>query len=150
MNLKKLWVDCLSEIELNISKANFTTWFKNTSIVKEEEGTIYVGVPNEFVKDCINKKLWKEDKKDVLLNMAIKDLKGTKEFVSGINLNFKPNDFIQPGTIQENGEQGGEKLTLSHLRGKGVVEYDAYKKDHPAEFAKLYKEEYGMDYNPKG
>lgn len=50
MNTKDLWNSCLSEIELNISKANFTTWFKNTSIVKEDGGTLYIGVPNEFVK----------------------------------------------------------------------------------------------------
>ena len=47
MNTKELWEKCLSEIELSISKANFTTWFKNTSIVKEESGTLFVGVPNE-------------------------------------------------------------------------------------------------------
>lgn len=59
INLKELWEKCLAEIELNISKANFTTWFKNTSIVKEEGGTIYVGVPNEFVKDWLYNKFHK-------------------------------------------------------------------------------------------
>ena len=58
-DLKELWVRCLSEIELNISKANFTTWFKNTSIVKEEGGTLYIGVPNEFVKDWLYNKFHK-------------------------------------------------------------------------------------------
>ncbi len=53
---KQLWESCLLEIETGVSKANFSTWFKNTSIVKEEGGTVYVGVPNEFVKDwLINK-----------------------------------------------------------------------------------------------
>jgi len=56
MDTKNLWNKCLSEIELSISKANFTTWFKNTSIIKEEGGTIYVGVPNEFVKDWLYNK----------------------------------------------------------------------------------------------
>ena len=59
MNTKELWENCLSEIELGISKANFTTWFKNTSIVKEDTGTIYVGVPNEFVKDWLYNKFHK-------------------------------------------------------------------------------------------
>ena len=44
---KKLWESCLAEIELSISKANFTTWFKNTQIVKEEEGVLFIGVPND-------------------------------------------------------------------------------------------------------
>jgi len=59
MDTKTLWNKCLSEIEMSISKANFTTWFKNTSIVKEEGGVIYVGVPNEFVKDWLYNKFHK-------------------------------------------------------------------------------------------
>ncbi|MFA6300917.1 MAG: chromosomal replication initiator protein DnaA [Candidatus Paceibacterota bacterium] len=56
MNIKQLWKNCLVEIESGISKANFSTWFKNTSIVKEETGIVYIGVPNEFVRDwLINK-----------------------------------------------------------------------------------------------
>lgn len=56
MNTKQLWKNCLMEIEAGISKANFSTWFKNTSIVKEDTGIIYIGVPNEFVRDwLINK-----------------------------------------------------------------------------------------------
>ena len=56
MDTKKLWENCLAEIELSISKANFTTWFKNTVIIKEEGGTLYLGVPNEFVKDWLYNK----------------------------------------------------------------------------------------------
>ncbi|MEI6190905.1 MAG: chromosomal replication initiator protein DnaA [bacterium] len=53
---KKLWQSVLSEIELSISKANFNMWFKDTFISKQEEGTVFVGVPNVFVKDwLINK-----------------------------------------------------------------------------------------------
>ncbi len=56
MNIKQLWKNCLMEIESGISKANFSTWFKNTSIIKEEDGIVYIGVPNEFVRDwLINK-----------------------------------------------------------------------------------------------
>lgn len=59
MNTKEVWNKCLSEIELSISKANFTTWFKNTSIIKEEGGIIQIGVPNEFVKDWLYNKFHK-------------------------------------------------------------------------------------------
>ncbi len=56
MNTKQLWKNCLVEIEVGISRANFSTWFKNTSIVKEDAGIVYIGVPNEFVRDwLINK-----------------------------------------------------------------------------------------------
>ncbi len=59
MDTKELWGNCLAEIELNISKANFNTWFKNTSILKEDSGTLYIGVPNEFVKDWLCNKFHK-------------------------------------------------------------------------------------------
>ena len=56
---KKLWDQILTEIELAVSKANFTTWFRDTYIVKQEEGTIYVSVPNAFVKDWLFNKYHK-------------------------------------------------------------------------------------------
>ena len=54
-----LWEKCLFEIEKEVSKPNFATWFKNTYIVREESGSIIVGVPNEFVKDWLNNKYQK-------------------------------------------------------------------------------------------
>lgn len=59
MNTKQLWKNCLAEIETGISKANFSTWFKNTSIVKEDMGVIHIGVPNEFVRDWLMNKYHK-------------------------------------------------------------------------------------------
>ena len=59
MDTKQLWKNCLDEIEVNISKANFSTWFKNTSILREEGGVIYVAVPNEFVRDWLKNKYHK-------------------------------------------------------------------------------------------
>lgn len=56
LDTKELWDSALREIESSMSNANFSTWFKNTRIVKTDGGIIYLGVPNEFVKDwLINK-----------------------------------------------------------------------------------------------
>ena len=59
MDTKRLWESCLVEIESGMSKANFSTWFKNTSIIKETAGIIYIGVPNEFVRDWLQNKYHK-------------------------------------------------------------------------------------------
>ncbi len=56
---KQLWEHALIEIELNVSKANFSTWFKNTHIIKRDSGTVFLGVPNEFVKDWLFNKYHK-------------------------------------------------------------------------------------------
>jgi chromosomal replication initiator protein len=53
---KQIWDSCLNEIENNLSRANFVTWFKNTKLTKQENGTAYIGVPNEFVKDWLKNK----------------------------------------------------------------------------------------------
>lgn len=67
MDTKQLWKSCLLEIEGGVSKANFSTWFKNTSILKEEGGIVYIGVPNEFVRD------WLKNKYNKLITKTIAD-----------------------------------------------------------------------------
>ena len=56
MENKELWSKALVDIELEVSKANFSTWFKNTRIAKQEDGTVYIGVQNEFVRDWLSNK----------------------------------------------------------------------------------------------
>lgn len=56
MENKELWAKAMVDIELEVSKANFSTWFKNTRIVKQENGTVFVGVANEFVRDWLSNK----------------------------------------------------------------------------------------------
>ena len=56
MDLQALWQSALGELELTLSKANFTTWFKNTFISSFENGRIVVSVPNTFTKAWLEKK----------------------------------------------------------------------------------------------
>ncbi len=39
MNNEQLWQAILGEVELSLSKANFTTWFKSTFISSKEDNT---------------------------------------------------------------------------------------------------------------
>lgn len=56
MTNQQLWQAILGDLEIQLSKANFNTWFKNTSIIEKSEDTITVGVPSLFVKSWINNK----------------------------------------------------------------------------------------------
>lgn len=56
MEYKELWGKALTEIELEVSKANFSTWFKYSRIVKMDSGIVYLGVQNEFVRDWLSNK----------------------------------------------------------------------------------------------
>lgn len=53
MDLKQLWQSVLVEMELDVSKANFSTWFKDTRLVKEDGGVAVLSVPNAFVKEWL-------------------------------------------------------------------------------------------------
>ena len=56
MEEEKIWQAALGELELTLSRANFTTWFKNTFISQYANDTITVGVPNTFTKAWLEKK----------------------------------------------------------------------------------------------
>src|SRR3989344_1898097 len=56
LDLDKIWRDALTEIELSVSRANFITWFRNTSLSRYENKIVYIDVPNAFVKE------WHSDK----------------------------------------------------------------------------------------
>ena len=58
-NITQLWSICLQEIEPQVTNANFTTWFKNTAVTKEEDGIVSIAVPNEFVKEWMMTKYQK-------------------------------------------------------------------------------------------
>lgn len=60
MNTNDLWQSVLGELELQLSKANFTTWFKQTFISEVREQAIIVGVPNMFTKAWLEKKYCRE------------------------------------------------------------------------------------------
>ena len=53
---KKTWERVLTEIENSISKPNFNTWFKDTSIARFDDGVIFLSVPNHFVEEWLGSK----------------------------------------------------------------------------------------------
>lgn len=51
-----LWKTALGEIELSVSRANFITWFKNTSLERREEGMVCISAPNIFTREWLENK----------------------------------------------------------------------------------------------
>lgn len=56
LNNQKIWENVLTNIEMEISKANFNTWFKETDLKDVENGNAIIIVPNQFVKNWIKEK----------------------------------------------------------------------------------------------
>ena len=60
MTNEELWKAVLGEMELSLSRANFTTWFKNTYVLSRDENTVVVSVPNGFIKEWLENKFNKK------------------------------------------------------------------------------------------
>lgn len=56
MTNEQVWHAVLGELELLISKANFTTWFKNTFVLSVEGSGVVIGVPNAFTESWLQSK----------------------------------------------------------------------------------------------
>ncbi len=75
MTNEELWKGVLGQVELSISKANFVTWFRNTSILSNENGLVTISVPNGFAKE------WLENKYNLEI---LRSLRGFDERINGI------------------------------------------------------------------
>jgi chromosomal replication initiator protein len=55
---KETWQAVRGELEVLISKANFTTWFKDTFVLSIADDYIVIGVPNSYAKEWLEKKYY--------------------------------------------------------------------------------------------
>ncbi len=76
---KRLWDEALTDIELVVSRANFRTWFRQTQIIKYDGGTIFLGVPNTFVKDWLLNKFHRSIIKS--LRDLVPDIRGVEYII---------------------------------------------------------------------
>jgi chromosomal replication initiator protein len=92
MNTQQIWQAALGELELSLSKANFTTWFKGTFILKLDEGGVIVGVPNAFTKSWLEKK-YTSDILKALRNITEQNLKEINYKVASIKTQGEPQEM---------------------------------------------------------
>lgn len=61
MDHNELWRAVLGDLEIQISRTNFLTWFKQSRIVgkKDGEGLVLVGLPNNFAKEWVKNRYHK-------------------------------------------------------------------------------------------
>ncbi|OGY67033.1 MAG: hypothetical protein A3H63_01250 [Candidatus Harrisonbacteria bacterium RIFCSPLOWO2_02_FULL_45_10c] len=75
MDLHQLWETALGEIELQISRPNYVTWLKNSSLVDKQDGVVLVSLPNNFAKE------WVENKYHKIILGALRNLDETTKKV---------------------------------------------------------------------
>lgn len=111
MNNEQVWQAVLGEIELNLSRANFITWFKDTFISSFENEKVVVCVPNAFVKK------WLEEKYHKNILSALENVSKQKiaEIIYKIELKKGQQATFQINSISENSQNNEpveEKVVL--------------------------------------
>src|SRR3990167_10857346 len=108
MTNDEIWKAVLGEMETSLSRANFITWFKNTTIVARDKAAIIVSVPNGFIKE------WLENKFNKKILQSIRTLNPEKREVKYAVGRPKPE-------------------TLKHDISKVILEKELEEKSTPAD-----------------
>jgi len=98
---EELWQAVLAQIQLNISSANFATWFKNTQVTSQKDGVVFISVSNSFVKEWLEQKYNKIIFK--ILHNLDKDIKEVRYETgkSGLKILRKiPSPFLEEGQLE--------------------------------------------------
>ncbi|MFA5755251.1 MAG: chromosomal replication initiator protein DnaA [Candidatus Paceibacterota bacterium] len=108
MTNEELWQSVLSQIQLNISPANFATWFANTAISSVEESSVVISVPNSFSKEWLEQKY----NKDIL-----KIIKSIDESIKEIKYSVNPinTKIVTKKSSTNKKEEPVEQLGFSEL-----------------------------------
>lgn len=91
----EIWSNCLEDIKKEISAGHFNTWFKNTSLLKEEDGIVFIGVPNDFIKEWMVTKYQK---------LILKSLVSTADHIRGVEFTisrFSPPEQKQNISLEQ-------------------------------------------------
>ncbi|HOZ16455.1 MAG TPA: chromosomal replication initiator protein DnaA [Candidatus Portnoybacteria bacterium] len=114
MTNNELWQSVLNEVQLSISKPNFTTWFKNTSVVSQKNGEVVIGVPNGFTKE------WLENKYNKIIISALRSTIGKIKSVKYIiSSSIKPS----PETKGKNKKRTEERKIIVAKEQLDIQEY---------------------------
>ena len=97
-NVEDLWRTALADIELQISPANFATWFRHTKILAKQGGEIMIGVPSGFTKE------WLENKYHKYILRALRALDPEIKDVSYTIGSAKPHTDSQERTRWKEGD----------------------------------------------
>ena len=57
MQSEQVWQAVLGQLQLEMTKATFDTWVRDTWLLTQEDGTFVIGVPNAYAKDWLENRL---------------------------------------------------------------------------------------------
>ncbi len=115
-----VWQAALGEIEVILSRGSFLTWFKNTSLIRAEDGIVVIGVSNIFIKQHLENKyneLISSTLKKQGINVEKLEYKMlssvTKKEVSLPSSNYSSNDSMPPMPTNRTGSESRTRSGLN-------------------------------------
>ena len=86
MTNQELWQAVLAQVQFNVSRANFATWFRNTKILSKNSGKILISVENSFSREWLNNKYY---------SLILKILRNLDKEVKSLEFAIKPEKDIE-------------------------------------------------------
>ena len=114
-----VWENVLAEIEQKISAANFSTWFRNTSLISTEDGNILIGVNNSFYIKQLRSKFLNYIT-DALIKNGV-EVKNIDFEVKGAKSKIQPREvLLKPVQIKEKTKTLKSSLSKDHSFNNGL------------------------------
>ena len=106
MDLEQMWQSTLGEMEVQLTKAHFATWLKNSRPINKKDDTLFVALPSNFAKTWVEEK-YQKNIIGIVRNMdtSVKKI----EFVVG----SKQIAFNAPAPEVKNVQSGGAELDFA-------------------------------------
>lgn len=125
MTSEQIWQAVLGEIEVNLSRANFVTWFKDTFISSFENERIVICVPNAFVKKWLEEKYHKNiiSALENITKQKIKEIIYKIEIRHGSKTIFSTNKTESGNAETASSEKKEINNTVHENSGGGVNQY---------------------------
>ena len=57
MDAEKAWQSAIGQLQMEMPKASFDTWVRDTRVVSYEEGVVTIGVRNAYARDWLDNRL---------------------------------------------------------------------------------------------
>ena len=90
---KEIWKSALGKLQLQVSKANYTTWLSNSQGLRCQENIFVVSVPNIFVAEWLSKRLCP------LVRKTLVDIMGKDIDVQFVVHNSEPPRLVGASTL---------------------------------------------------
>ena len=57
MKPEQAWQAVLGQLQMDMPKASFDTWVRNTEVISYEDNVFIIGVPNAYARDWLESRL---------------------------------------------------------------------------------------------